>query len=241
MEKKDILKSIYRTLGVEEAYTSNGGIGFQLINETMDYNIVIMDSVYNKILEIRKITDDTGVEYPFALMGNIGKIDDKIYFNVSLINVSLDNKSNDGHVKMSDEFNNFLSKNINNYGFCILCHTHPPLKKTTFDKSAYDMIKETNGEKLCLRDVGMNISNSDILQLIGLKISQNSLNNIFYFLQGISLPNGEFNILDIISNDNDQSLLCSVTNVFRLYENKLIPIDNIWNKKDNNKGLNNKI
>ena len=156
---------------------------------------------------------------------------------MTLISVSLDENSNNGHVKMSDEFNSWLSNNINNYDFCILCHTHPSLEKTTFDKSTYDIVKETNGEKLHLRDVGMNISNSDILQLIGLKISQNNLNNNFYFLQGISLPNDEFNLLDIQFENDETPYLRSVCNVFRIQENDLIPVKNVWND-ENHKNIN---
>lgn len=83
----------------------------------------------------------------------------------------------------------------------------------------------------------MNISNSDILQLIGLKLEQRNINNNIYFLQGISLPNGEFNILDIEFDDNNPTL-CLVHNVYRIYEDKLIPVNNIWNSKGKKKVIN---
>ena len=45
----------------------------------------------------------------------------------------------------SDDFNKWLSERINDYSFCILCHTHPKYEKTTFDKSIFDTVKKNNG------------------------------------------------------------------------------------------------
>ena len=237
MEKEELLKQIYTNLGVVDCYIKDGGLGFNLVNKSMDFNVVIPEHIYKTLLEIRGKTDETGVEYPFAMVGNLGDINGEIYVCVSLVMTCYDGNVNNGHVKTSDDFNKWLSERINDYSFCILCHTHPKYEKTTFDKSIFDTVKKNNGSKFCLRNIGMNISNSDILQLIGLKLEQRNINNNIYFLQGISLPNGEFNILDIEFDDNNPTL-CSVHNVYRIYEDKLIPVNNIWNSKGKKKVIN---
>ena len=236
--KEELLKQIYKNLNVEDSYTKGGGISFDLLNECMDFNVVIIDSAYKTLLEVRKKTNETGTEYPFAMVGNLGEINGEIYFCVSLAKAFYDGNINDGQVKISDDLKKWLLDRTKENSFCILCHTHPQYEKTTFDKSIFDIVSQTNGDKLCLRNVGMNISNSDISQLIGLKMEQRKINNNFYFLQGISLTNDEFNILDIKFDDDDNPKLCAVSNVFRIHENKLIPVNNIWNANENKKGLN---
>ena len=238
MTKEDILRQIYKKLNVENQFTKNGGIGFGLIDESADFNIILLDSIYKTISQVRLKTNETGIEYSFVMLGNVEKIDNDIYFCVSLIKTFYEGNINDGRAIVPHTLNDWLSKNINNYSFCILCHTHPQYEKTSLDKSNFDSIKNSSGDKLYLRDYGMNISNGDIIQLIGLKETQKKLNNMCYFLQGISLPNDELNILDINFDNDSDPKLCGVHNVYRIDNNNIIPVENMWNNNQDNKDLN---
>ena len=230
-EKKTILYDLYASLGVEECYSENGGIGFGLIRGNSPYNVVLLNQVYNTLINVRKKTDETGVEYSFMLIGNFkqGK-DNTIYFVCN--NAIVDEEcivSSDGETHKSERFKKLFNQNVRSSEFVIMCHTHPSSGKvlgastnSTFEES---LIK--HGNKLCLRDYGLNISNGDLLQLIKLKIAQKERDNDCYFLQGISLPNGEFNIIDIILNNNNS--ITGLPNVFRLENNTLIKLHNFWN------------
>ena len=58
-----------------------------------------------------------------------------------------------------------------------------------------------------------------------MKKQQFEHNNNCYFLQGISLPNGEFNIIDIDSFDQEP-LLVSLPRVMRIIDDELVVIGN---------------
>lgn len=233
LEKNSILKSIYKNMGISDYYREDGGIGFGLLKESNSYNVVLLDEVYKKLLQARKETDNSGIEHFFALMGYFYKSGNDDYF-VCTRGILDDNSTNvnDGRCKVSESFIERLNITVNEEkpNFIIMCHTHPKYSQTSFDRNVYDEQLVVQS-KLKLRELGMNISDGDIMGFINYKLTQDKCLNRFYFISGISLPNGEFNIFDL-NNLKDNPILVSIPNVFRIQEDELVPIPNIWNLEE---------
>lgn len=232
VNREATIKEIYKNLGISDCYDADGGIGFELLKSGLlgSHTVILSDEVYKVLSQIRKKTDETGIEYPFIIMGwYVEANNDFVLFCKEAL--SGESNINDGRCQMSNELSSQASKQINNeqYGFAIICHTHPNYIQTSFDRTSYDRLLPFH-DRLAIRDLGLNISNGDINQLIGMKIQQFEQNGDCYFLQGISLPNGEFNIVDIDSFD-ERPILVSLPKVMRLDGDKLIAVNNIWNKE----------
>ena len=232
---------LYKNLGIEKYYEKMGGIGFGLINTFSNYGLLLSEDLYIKLLEIRKKTDESGVEYQFAMLGTFRETNQKRYGCVYDILIDYEQTINDGVARISESFLKKLEDALNsqNYSLCVMCHTHPAFEKTTFDSTVYDKNNHIFKDNLALRDLGMNISNGDILLLINKKIEQYksyqpNINKPIYFLEGISLPNNEFNVIDIVFDDDNNPSLCAFNDVLTLFDNKLIPIKNVWNDNEKN-------
>ena len=101
-------------------------------------------------------------------------------------------------------------------------------------------IDRSNSNELKLRDIGMNMSFTDLRSFVSNKINQERDGNRLISIYAISLPNGEFNILDI--NDlKDNPKLVSVPDVFRIENDKMIPVNNIWTSKQSEKKINSNV
>ena len=232
LEKSNILKSIYKNMEINDYYRENGGIGFGLLKERNLYNVVLLDEAYETLMQARKETDSSGIEHFFALMGYFYKNDDDYFVCTSGILDDNSTNVNDGRCKASESFIERLNTIVNeeNPNFIIMCHTHPKYIQTSFDRKVYDE-QLTEQSNLKLRELGMNISDGDIMGFINYKLTQDKCLNRFYFISGISLPNGEFNIFDL-NNLKDNPILVSIPNVFRIQEDELVPIPNIWNLEE---------
>lgn len=235
IDREEEVKKIYKSLGISECYNPDGGIGFGLLKSGLlgSHMVILSEEAYQVLCCARRKTDETGIEYPFIIMG--WYIKDNGDFILLCNDGMMDENSiniNNGRCKMSNELTRQVSEQINQkgYGFAIICHTHPNHLQASFDRTTYDRLLPYQS-RLAIRDLGLNISNGDISQLIGLKEQQFEHNSNCYFLQGISLPNGEFNIIDIDSFDQEP-LLVSLPRVMGIIDDKLVVIDNSWNKTE---------
>jgi len=235
IDREEVVKKIYENLGVSDCYNPDGGIGFGLLKSGLlgSHMVILKEEAYQVLCCARRKTDETGIEYPFIIMG--WYIENNGDFILLCNDGMMDENSiniNNGRCKMSNELTRQVSEQINQkeYGFTIICHTHPNHSQASFDRTTYDRLLPYQS-RLAVRDLGLNISNGDISQLIGLKKQQFEHNNNCYFLQGISLPNGEFNIIDIDSFDQEP-LLVSLPRVMRIIDDELVDIDNSWNKTE---------
>lgn len=231
-ERKEIIKKIYDNLGVGDCYTEDGGLGFGLVNKGIlgQYSVVLCKEAYQVLKEARKMTDETGVEYPFFLFGFITAEagEPVLFIKKGMLDKGV---TNNGRCRMSDDFLIQVNKALNEQGcgLAIQCHTHPEYYKTTVDRSEYEKSAKYH-ERLEMREFGYNISNGDISQLVDMKIQQSEQDNQCMFLQGISLPNGEFNILDIESVE-DNPILVSLPTVLLFDDVSLSEIDTFWSKE----------
>ena len=239
-DREAIVKEIYKNLGISDCYDKDGGLGFELLKSGQlgSHTVILSDGAYKVLLQARRETDKSGIEHPFIIMGWFVPIDDDfaLFCKEGIIGM---NSSNDGRCRMSDELVRQASNLINdkNYGFAIICHTHPNYSQTSFDRTTYDRLLPYC-DRLAIRDLGFNISNGDISQLIGMKKQQIEHDNNCYFLQGISLPNGEFNVVDIDFSEGEHRLV-SLPKIMRLDFDNLVAVDNIWNVelRENNNSI----
>ena len=142
-------------------------------------------------------------------------------------------KDNNGKTHMSDQYRAKCREMTVEREFMILCHTHPAANKISSSSTmeVYESSVVDHGARLGLREYGLNISNGDLLLLIGQKMLQARGNDSCYFLIGISLPNGEFDVLDISrkAGTKDEYFLAGFNKVLRGANGKMLPISNFWN------------
>lgn len=239
-EKEKILRRIYNNLGILEYYNEDGGFGFEVVEERNNYQVLIFDEAYEIVREARKLTDSSGIEYPFILFGRFYKDGDDDYF-VCTEGMLDKGDLNNGHCENSSEFINSVNKKINEerFDFIIRCHTHPDYRMVDF-KLLDGEIDRSNSDALKLRDIGMNMSFTDLRSFVSSKINQERYGNRLISIYAISLPNGEFNILDI--NDlKGNTKLVSVPDVFRIENDNIIPVNNIWTSKQSEKKINSNV
>lgn len=223
---------VYKNMGLEESYLENGGIGFGTITEELlDADTYIFKDAYEIINQIRKSTDETGIERYFALFGEFIASDDGQNIVITKIEVDDSENINDGKAHKSEKFIENIKKLSGNYNCIIMCHTHPSKDKINQDLTSFYEIKEQIKEQLKLREPGFNISNADIKNTIN--DDQSGIDSDKLILQGISLPNKEFNIFGI----KDKKIMY-IPRINKVYDNGIVPLENYWTNKEATKEKN---
>ena len=64
-------KKIYESLGVSDCDNPDGGIGFGLLKSGLlgSHMVILREEAYHVLCCARRKTDETGIEYPFIIMG----------------------------------------------------------------------------------------------------------------------------------------------------------------------------
>lgn len=236
---KEVLKNLNVIDYIYQAFDSSNidlnddnlrraGFGFHKIGNSFNSSIILLEEIGQYIDNIKKLQQDENVEYPFALLGAL-QLDDSgnplIIFNkfVDDNNAIKEKYSSNFNKKMIADINEFLRSDSIVNKVLLLGHTHPvvniekdviPSEKSLIVDSLFNL----KNNPLKLRDSGLNISVSDVMQLI--QIQENVGRNVMV-LQGIMLANGELNIMFY-----DGSTITSIDNVYQICDNRLVAKQN---------------
>ena len=71
IDREEEVKKIYESLGVSDCYNPDGGIGFGLLKSGLlgSHMVILREEAYHVLCCARRKTDETGIEYPFIIMG----------------------------------------------------------------------------------------------------------------------------------------------------------------------------
>lgn len=233
LRKLNVIDNIYQAFDMNNIEINNenlkrAGFGFHKITDSIESTIVLTETVSLFIDKIRNLQHSEDFEQPFALLG-IMQLDDKgnplILFDkfIEEKNLSKNRYSSNLSESMIENINKYLSSAEIPNKVLLLGHTHPivDFKKQIIPKNKKEVINalfSLKNNPLKLRDNGLNISVSDINQLV--QVQENIGRNTMV-LQGIVLQNGELNIMFY-----DGSTIKSLDNVFVYQNNNLSPKQN---------------
>lgn len=240
MEKtKEVLKSLNVINYIRQAFddaniklTDNNlrraGFGFHKIEDSFNSNIILLEEIGQYIDDIKALQHDVNVEHSFALLGTLQLDDDGVPL-ITFDNFVDDNNtvkkkySSNLSEKMIADINEFLGLDSITNKVLLLGHTHPIVN---MDKDLIssekgliiDALLNLENNPLMLRDTGLNISVSDVMQVIQI---QENIGRTVMVLQGIMLPNGELNVIFY-----DGSTIKSIDNVYQICGNELVAQQN---------------
>lgn len=194
--------------------------------------MILTETVSLFIDKVKYLQSSLDCEQSFVLLGQM-QLDREgnplILFDKYIENKALSNKkySSNLSVNMIEDINKFLKSSEILNKVLLLGHTHPiiDLEKQEISQNKKEVINALYSLKdnpLKLRDNGLNISVSDINQLV--QVQENIGRNIIV-LQGIVLQNGELNIVFY-----DGSTIKSLDNVFVYKNNNLLSKNNFRNE-----------
>lgn len=209
LEKLGVLKDIAASLlnyNIEQTDENfaKSGFGFARITESFSSILVLKEEIYNFINNMRDKQDKELMEQQFALTGNLGIGGDGKPI-ICLLNYIEDTTgikrttSTRGGEDFYKKINEYVNNNEDINKVLLLGHTHPDIDKLLSQDDFSDEIvnireatESLPDNPLKLRKRGLNVSFSDISQLIN---AQNSASRENFILLGIVLPNGELNVL----------------------------------------------
>lgn len=216
---------LYKNLGILEiGYKDQGGIGFELIkDEYFQYPIIIFSEEFEKYKEIREQCDLDGIERQFCFLGTFEKSNNDVVIIIRKVLVDNSENNLDGKAHRSKKYCDDVALASAEFQVMLMCHTHPNLSQSSYSINIFDSINEKYGEELKLREYGLNISNGDLKMTISDTSTAKKTGKVL--LEGISLPNGEFNFFGL-----DGQILKMVTQVYAEEKDGLNVVQSFWTK-----------
>lgn len=207
LENLGVTNIIHRGLMESNIYLTDemlnhAGFGFEMIKESLPSKVILAKKVNTFLLKMREKQEFKSLEQSFALFGQISMDNDgKVIIFLSEYAEDTDSNNSITSTTIGDELlskiNAFLNNDEKSNKVLLLGHTHPfridiesnlPENKKKIIDSMYNLSENP----LKLRESGLNISVNDVKLLVDAQ-EEATRNN--FVLQGIALPNGEFNVL----------------------------------------------
>ncbi len=219
---------------------SQAGFGFEMLSDSFESMIIITEDIKKFLSYIKDKQKFESLEQAFALFGQVSMSDDNqivIFLNQYIEDSKCERKLNTNIMskELFQQVNEFLNNRKIRNKVLLLGHTHPlrkdiDIEMTDEKKYIMDAINGLEDNPLKVRENGLNLSLGDVTSLIHYQ-KQATRNN--FLLEGIVLPNEEFNILYY-----DGITIQLLNHVYVMKDDKLESIKSFRHKKGTIKSSN---
>ncbi|MCI8347166.1 MAG: hypothetical protein HFJ12_04385 [Bacilli bacterium] len=239
LEQLGVLDTILETFSqrkipITSETLSQAGFGFEMLSNSFESMIIITEDIKKFLSYIKDKQKSESLEQAFALFGQLSISDDNqpvIFLNQYVEDLKCEKKLNTNITsrELFQQVNKFLNNNHIRNKVLLLGHTHPlrkdiEIEMTNEKKYIMDSINDLENNPLKVRENGLNLSLGDVASLIHYQ-KQATRNN--FLLEGIVLPNGEFNILYY-----DGNTIQLLNHVYVMKDDKLESIKSFRHKKE---------